>query len=68
MISIATVGYGDFAPQTAFGKLLVMWEVFWGLIFILIGLQRVITASMNDERDKPSQHRASQVDHCGAGI
>jgi hypothetical protein len=45
MITIATVGYGDFAPQTAFGRSVAAFEVFCGLVLLLVALQRVLTVA-----------------------
>ena len=53
--TIATLGYGDFAPTHWLGKLLVVWEVFVGLILILVAFQRVMASVA--ERNKQSESK-----------
>lgn len=42
-VTIATLGYGDFSPQTWLCKLTTIAEVFCGIIIIVVILQRVIS-------------------------
>jgi len=46
-VTITTLGYGDFSPQCGLGRLLVMVEVFLGLILFLVVLQRALSAPAN---------------------
>lgn len=46
MISMATVGYGDFSPQTACARSVVALEVFSGLLLLVVVLQRVLAISL----------------------
>jgi voltage-gated potassium channel Kch len=46
-VTIATLGYGDFAPTLWLGKLLVIAEVFVGLLLIVVVFQRTIAATAN---------------------
>jgi hypothetical protein len=50
MITIATVGYGDFAPQTDWGRSVVAIEVFCGLVLLVVALQRVLTVSLSSQK------------------
>jgi voltage-gated potassium channel Kch len=44
-ITIATVGYGDFSPTHWLGKILVIAEVFVGLVLVVVAFQRVLASS-----------------------
>jgi voltage-gated potassium channel Kch len=41
-VTITTVGYGDLSPEVWFGKLLVILEIFVGLILVVVAFQRVL--------------------------
>jgi hypothetical protein len=43
-VTITTLGYGDFSPQSLLGQLLVMLEVVLGIALFLIVLQRALSA------------------------
>jgi Ion channel len=47
LVTISTLGYGDFSPQCLFGRLTVMFEIVLGLILFLIVLQRALAAPSN---------------------
>jgi hypothetical protein len=49
-VSLATIGYGDFSPQTQISKVLVMIEGFVGLFLLVIVLQRAMSAPPEPER------------------
>ena len=59
-ITIATLGYGDFAPAHWAGKLIVIAEVFVGLILILVAFQRVLASTADwrgpDEASEKGQN------------
>jgi quercetin dioxygenase-like cupin family protein len=52
--TIGTLGFGDFAPVHWFGKLLVIAEVFVGLVLIVVAFQRVIAAIAEQSNDSPT--------------
>ncbi|MFN0019155.1 MAG: potassium channel family protein [Pirellulaceae bacterium] len=52
MITIATVGYGDFAPQTSCGRFIVIIEVFCGLLLLVVVLQRVLAVSIPEKTNR----------------
>jgi hypothetical protein len=62
MITIASVGYGDFSPQTPLGRSVVIIEVFCGLLLLVVVLQRVLTVSLTsqdrdrNDRSLPGRH------------
>jgi hypothetical protein len=56
VVTIATIGYGDFSPQRAVGKFLVCLEIMLGFILVVIVFQRAIAESLSvrqDEGDSP---------------
>ncbi len=59
MITIATVGYGDFSPTKSAGKLLVMTEVLIGLALIVVVVQRVITGAKYAKDGKTAHPNSS---------
>lgn len=43
-VTITTLGYGDFSPESAIGKFLVIAEVLFGFFLLLVVLQRAMTS------------------------
>lgn len=72
-VTISTVGYGDFSPQTAIGRLLVMTEVLFGVFLLIIVLQRAFAAGQQlsiedilgqlDEKCLALMHRFAKADY-----
>lgn len=54
IVTITTIGYGDYSPQTWQGKALVICEVFLGLFLIVMVVQRAISAGLNQSKDGSS--------------
>lgn len=50
-ISLATVGYGDFAPHTAAGKLLTVFYVFCGIGLLVALLSRFADALIQSHQE-----------------
>jgi hypothetical protein len=50
-ISLATVGYGDFAPKTPAGKLLTVFYVFCGIGLLVALLARFADALIQSEQE-----------------
>jgi hypothetical protein len=42
-ISIATVGYGDFSPQTSLGRFVVVLQIIFGIFLLVVILQRAMS-------------------------
>ena len=51
VITIATVGYGDFAPQTALGKIFTIGYIFCGLGLFVASATSVADSIINAQRD-----------------
>lgn len=49
MVTIATIGYGEFTPQTALGKGVVCAEVLVGLLLIVVVVARLISITSNQK-------------------
>jgi hypothetical protein len=47
-VTITTLGYGDFSPETSIGWCLVMLEVFLGLILLIVAVQRVLAVNADE--------------------
>jgi len=52
VLTIATVGYGDYSPETDAGKILVVLEVVVGLLLLVVILQRTVAISLTTNTDK----------------
>ena len=53
VITLTTVGYGDFKPGTTYGKLIVMVASIWGTFLIslmIISLQQVLDMSLPQKK------------------
>jgi len=50
VVTVATLGYGDFSPQRCLGKLLVMFEIVIGLVFVVVILQGTFSAASRAQR------------------
>jgi hypothetical protein len=44
LVTIATLGFGDIAPQTGLGQAVVMAEIICGLLAIAFGIQKIFVA------------------------
>ena len=51
VITIATIGFGDFAPQTAPGKIFTIFYVFSGLGVFVAAATSIAESIMKDRRD-----------------
>lgn len=62
-ISLATVGYGDFTPKTAAGKLLTVFYIFAGFGLLAALLTRFADALIQSERESSERRhlRLQQV-------
>lgn len=61
-ITVATVGYGDFSPQTDAGKLLTVFYIFCGLGLLVSLLTRFAEALIQSERENQARLHA-QLEH-----
>jgi Ion channel len=43
LVTLATIGYGDYAPQTCLGKILISLEVLVGVFLLAVVLQRILS-------------------------
>lgn len=60
VITLATVGYGDFSPKTDAGKIFTMLYVFVGiglLIAVFTRLAEALLAAQRDQAEKHPRHR-----------
>ena len=48
-VTMSTLGYGDYAPQSACGKVFVFVEVMIGVFLLVVVLQRVISAQPTEK-------------------
>lgn len=51
VITIATIGYGDFYPQTVAGKIFTIGYVFCGLGMFVAAVTSIADSITNDRRD-----------------
>jgi voltage-gated potassium channel len=62
VITLATVGYGDFAPQTNAGKIFTMLYIFLGiglLVGVFTRLAEALLAAQRDHLDNRAKRRQS---------
>ena len=73
-ISLATVGYGDFAPHTDAGKLLTVFYVFCGIGLLVALLSRFAEALVESHRENKERlhvhlaHAHEKLTPHGAGV
>jgi len=53
-VTITTLGYGDFQPYTATGRILVTLEATGGVVFLALVLATFLTMTRDDERRPPN--------------
>ncbi len=56
IVTLATVGYGDIAPQTTSGRLVAMVLIFFGLVFIAF-FTSIIVAAFNEKMQDMREDR-----------
>jgi hypothetical protein len=66
-ISIATIGYGDFAPQTPEGRGVVISQIFFGIFLFVVILQRALVGEESKDGNPPEGDRNVTIES-GAGI
>lgn len=57
VITLATVGYGDFAPRTPFGKLFTVLYIFLGFGLLVALLTRFAEGLIQSERENRERRR-----------
>jgi hypothetical protein len=59
VVTLTTIGYGDFRPTKALSKILVCFEVFIGLLLIVLVIARLISliSGSNPEDGSTRGHR-----------
>lgn len=70
VITLTTVGFGDFAPETAVGKLFTIIYIFIGLGFIMAFVTTIVQRSKfwtMDIDDPPGDHEPADGKEADAG-
>lgn len=59
-VTIATLGYGDMYPETSWGRVAVIAEIFAGLGLLGLVFQRAMATANRDKPQKPKQNNSEQ--------
>lgn len=58
VITLTTIGYGDFAPHTTFGKVFTMIYIFVGLGLLAMFISSVAEQALKESRNKKEGEQA----------
>ncbi len=62
VVTLATIGYGDFTPHTSFGKLFTMFYIFLGVGILMVFVSTVAEHTLQEQRLR-FQQKSKEADN-----